>query len=115
MRPTIKQQNFTGERGPTPSGDRKQVPSSNSKQRLFAFLNVERKGQGHTVASSVDQAPQRYGRADPGKNSHGLRALASFPRSPSAGSRVGGVSQQVSSWSPEALEEEKQQKIPSYF
>ena len=55
-----------------------------------ANLNLERKEQHEILASSLDQAPQRWWGADFGEASHLLLAFCSFLRMPSAGSGASG-------------------------
>lgn len=75
---------------------------------LPANGNLEKKRKHEILPSSLDQALQiKIWNPRFIKNSYPLRASASFPRTLPSGSIVSGVSQQVSSWSPESTEEEK--------
>ena len=96
-----------------PVGTWKQIHESQFTDLIFtnvcpANLNLKRK-ECEILPSSFDRTLQieRSGGADFGKDSHSLLASTSFPRILSAGSGVHRVSQWVSSWSPETLEEEK--------
>lgn len=83
------------------------------KNRILQFflpanLNLGRREQNRILPPSLTRHHRQKSRkADFGKNSCHLPASASFPRILCVGYRGGGVSQLVSSWSPETMEEEK--------